>query len=145
MGLIQNLTPIVPPHHSIGRRAMLHQYETGGLTVAEAIIQIEFLQHTVRNYKTQDKRAGRRWNTETEEYVSSEWIENRREVQNNKCAICNCPFELCVHGNSVISNVAVDRIDNDLAHIVGNCELSCKRCNGGMPDLTTWHYHTTGL
>lgn len=72
----------------------------------------------VQNYKMQDKRAGRVFNND--EYITPQWIMDKYEQQNRECCICRCPFEISLDNGKVKSNITVDRIDNNEAHIIGN-------------------------
>ena len=87
----------------------------------------QYFDMKVGNYKLQDKKANRNFNVD--DYVTSDWIRTTRRAQNNKCYICKCALELCLDDGKVTSNVTVDRIDNNLAHIKTNCKLSCIKCN----------------
>jgi hypothetical protein len=101
-----------------------NQNEVNGLTSSR---MTQYFHMKVNNYKLQDKKAGRTFNVK--DYVTSDWIRTTRQAQKNECCICKCPLELCLNDGTVTSNVTVDRIMNDLAHIQSNCKLSCIKCN----------------
>jgi 5-methylcytosine-specific restriction endonuclease McrA len=46
-----------------------------------------------------------------------------------QCKYCNTAFEKVVIDGKVISNISIDRIDNDKAHVTSNCQIICSKCN----------------
>ena len=101
----------------------------------------QYFANKVEGYKSQDRRAGRTWNEieinpddEDEKYrpyVDPEWIRDTAEKQQMQCALCPTLFEICLDNGNVTSNVTVDRINNNIAHLKSNCKLTCIKCNCG--------------
>jgi hypothetical protein len=103
-----------------------HDYnEIVRLTYAK---KLQYYKMKVQGYKTQDKKAGRIY--DEKEYINERWIMNEL-TKNNYCSGCKHPFILClgVNEDSTKSNITVDRIDNNLPHIINNCHLLCLSCN----------------
>ena len=51
-------------------------------------------------------------------------------MKSSQCALCFKSFELHINeNNEVISDLTVDRINNNLPHIKSNCRLACLHCN----------------
>ena len=86
-----------------------------------------YLRNKIDSYKMQDKKANRDYNQN--DFVTVEWIYEKIE-ENFCCKFCKEYFELYLSEDSnVISNITVDRIDNNKAHIITNCQLCCHHCN----------------
>ena len=76
------------------------------------------LRMKVSSYKSQDKKAGRKW--DEKEYIDDKWI-SRIASRYPCCPVCKCRF--------TADNVSVNRIDNSLPHLWNNCRLTCVDCN----------------
>ena len=85
------------------------------------------LRDMVRGYKEQDRLKGRGW--EEAEYVTDKWIMKEMGKCSGLCRGCGEHMVLEKGGGN---KVTVNRLNNDLAHVLGNCELLCKGCNCGM-------------
>lgn len=84
------------------------------------------LRDMIRGYKEQDRLKGRGW--VEAEYVTDKWI--RKEFW--KCSgLCRGCGEHMALEKGGANKVTVNRLNNDLAHVLGNCELLCKACNCG--------------
>ena len=87
----------------------------------------QYFRFKVESYKIQDKNKNRSW--EIKEYVNEEWISEQFE-KSSQCPLCFKSYELFINdNNNVISDLTVDRIDNNLPHIKTNCRLLCHHCN----------------
>jgi hypothetical protein len=84
-------------------------------------IQLYF-KEKVLSYKLQDKKADR-------EFIDAKWI--TEQLENNKCCrFCKCYYEIFFNEDSfIVSNLTVDRINNNLPHIKSNSQLCCHHCN----------------
>ena len=89
-------------------------------------------QQMVHGYKYQDKKAGRSWSPEIDEFVSPAWILDQWSVKGRSCPSCK---ECMSFEKSSPNKVTVNRLNNDFAHIVGNIELCCKRCNNSTRNM----------
>ncbi|MBS1736426.1 MAG: hypothetical protein JSS98_07425 [Bacteroidetes bacterium] len=89
----------------------------------------QYFEKKVEGYKTQDKLADRTWKANT--FVTAEWIkEEYAKLQQKQCACCKSPYEIYVDEDGTVkSNLTVDRIDSNLAHLKTNCRLLCRTCN----------------
>lgn len=77
-------------------------------------------------YMAQDTAAGRTW--APEDYIDGDAIMTLHAAQDGRCAYC--ADSLPPRWKAADRNQpTVDRLDNALAHIKGNCCLACLRCN----------------
>ncbi len=83
----------------------------------------KFLQSKIKRYKIQDTYAGR---AIPDNFIDVDWIEKRLKDYHYKCIYCT----VWVHED----NVSINRKDNTLSHVKGNCEITCTRCNRGLSD-----------
>jgi hypothetical protein len=80
----------------------------------------------IHAHKYTDRRAGRTWLED--EYVTPADVLQLHKDQNHNCALCGLDIEL--HWSKGDQNqLSIDRIDNSLAHVRANCQLTCLRCN----------------
>lgn len=86
-----------------------------------------YLRNKIDSYKMQDRKANREYNIN--EYITVEWIHEKID-ENLYCPFCKKHYELFINEESnVRSNITVDRIDNNKAHLLTNCQLCCHHCN----------------
>jgi len=77
-----------------------------------------------------DKKHNRTYKEEdfiTEDFLNELWVK-----QNEKCYYEDCECKLTLEFNKDFRNptqISVQRINNDIAHIQSNCVLSCYKCN----------------
>jgi hypothetical protein len=83
------------------------------------------VKNMVANYKHQDNKKNRFVIGVPDDYITDDWIlqEHRKTP---RCSKCNAYMSFEKNSSSKLT---VDRIDNNLAHIVSNCRLLCKSCN----------------
>jgi hypothetical protein len=82
----------------------------------------------VSNYKQQDKKAKRELNND--DYVDEPWINDELLKNKYSCIFCKKHMELYIDEKSnVISNITVDRKDNNKSHTKQNSQLCCLNCN----------------
>jgi hypothetical protein len=87
----------------------------------------QYFRLKVNNYKLQDKNKNRVW--EEKDFITESWI-GETFLKSSQCSLCFKSFELSINqNNDVISDLTVDRIDNNLPHIKSNCRLACNFCN----------------
>lgn len=85
------------------------------------------------NCRSYDKIKDRVCNL-TIDYLNSLLID-----QNIQCYYCN--HELLVEvGTKNLAQISVDRIDNNLGHIIGNCVISCLFCNMAKHETKIEYY-----
>ena len=51
------------------------------------------------------------------------------------CKLCYIAFEKEVVNGKVISNISLDRLDNNKSHVKGNLQIICSACNKAKSDL----------
>jgi len=78
----------------------------------------------INGYKRQDIIRGR----SVENFIDIKWLINMINI-NKVCIECRMVFETTVKDGIVSSNITVDRINNELGHVLGNCRLLCIDCN----------------
>jgi hypothetical protein len=82
----------------------------------------------VQNYKHQDNKAKRGFNDE--DYIDENFIFQQQKRTNNKCTYCLKDLEIFIDNDNIVkSNLTIDRINNNLAHIKSNCKIACLLCN----------------
>ena len=91
--------------------------------IKETEIQRYFNQK-VKQYKSQDIEAGRSINEE--DYVNVEWLMSQLK---NRCTDCNEPFTVERDGHTITTNLSANRLNNDKAHYISNCNSMCVMCN----------------
>jgi hypothetical protein len=80
----------------------------------------------IYGHKAADKRAGRKW--DEEDYITFEDVFDLINKQKQRCALCSERMQFVWTRNDH-GQFSIDRIDNDLAHITSNCQLTCLTCN----------------
>jgi hypothetical protein len=86
----------------------------------------QYFKFKIDGYKSQDKKSNRKFDDKN--YVTVEWI----SAEFHTCSICpscNKRYELYVENGNVYSDVTIDRLENDDAHVIGNVRLCCNQCN----------------
>ena len=79
----------------------------------------KYAQKKIQGYKTQDKQAGREFDTSN--YVTPQNIIN--------CIGKSCECDAVFWFNGTNSNITMDRIDEELPHSASNCRPLCDYCN----------------
>jgi hypothetical protein len=81
------------------------------------------INYMVHNSKIADKRSNRYDQTN---FIDKCFVKNLIEDCEDKCYYCKCELQYI----NFTSNLAtIERIDNKLGHIKGNCVIACKTCN----------------
>ena len=91
--------------------------------------QLNWPRVMVNSSRANDKRAGR--STSSLDYITSTRIGELMVMQNCKCFYCEV---VMVYGNGVDRKrtktaVTIERVDNDIEHVIANCVLACQNCN----------------
>ncbi len=77
--------------------------------------------------KRQDMDAKR--NIKKDTYIDVDWFVNEINWV-DRCSLCNTQFYTVLDARiDVMCNINVDRLNNDLCHEKGNCQLLCVECN----------------
>ena len=84
----------------------------------------KYFNQKVKQYKSQDIEAGRPINEE--DYVNVEWLMSQLK---NRCTDCNEPFIVERDGHKLTTNLTANRLNNDKAHYISNCNSMCVMCN----------------
>ena len=103
---------------------LLHELQT----VKEGELELK-MERKIAGYKVQDAKAGRLY--DEADYVSVEDFKALLEEQDYRCAVCAELMALVWKEAKDNSQFTLDRLDNDLAHVKGNCAVSCLGCNRG--------------
>ena len=53
------------------------------------------------------------------QYITTDWVKKQLKKQRWSCYSCGDPLD---------ADWSVDRVSNDLPHLIDNCALSCRRC-----------------
>ena len=92
-------------------------------------LKVKF-QQMIRNSRTNDKKYNRPYNEE--DYITYEFLMSLYEEQQGKCFYENCNCEMTLDFNKSCrtpTQISIQRLDNETAHIKSNCVLSCFFCN----------------
>jgi hypothetical protein len=81
----------------------------------------------INNHKREDRLKGREFTEET--YITPLWVAERLIRCDNRCEICQKELKIAGYEGSDTDQISVDRINNDLAHLVSNCQITCLHCN----------------
>jgi hypothetical protein len=78
----------------------------------------------------QDKAAGRG----TDKFITEKWVMERLKTQNYCCAERECMRPLLLEWDAADAEergrqFSVARRNNALGHVLGNCRITCLRCN----------------
>jgi hypothetical protein len=90
----------------------------------------DVIQKKLKDYKEQDEQAGR----SLENFVTEKWVMEAFKRQNYSCAEQKCMRPLLLEWDKddeeeFNQQFTIDRKNNDLGHVLGNCRLTCFRCN----------------
>jgi hypothetical protein len=101
----------------------------GSVTGLPVVTRAQFrlaLEARLPAYRAQDEKAGRAW--AEGDYVDGAHILEMMEAQLGRCAHCQTwlPHSWDERDDDMPT---IDRLDNNFAHIYGNCVLACLRCN----------------
>ena len=96
--------------------------------VKEGELEIK-MERKLAGYKAQDAKAGRPF--EEADYVSVDDFKLLLEEQDYRCAVCAEVMALVWKDAKDNTQFTLDRLDNALAHVKGNCAVSCLGCNRG--------------
>jgi hypothetical protein len=125
---------LVPSHFSLPYCNTVHASQGDGIEEPYLIadwqtfpISKNWLYTAISRASAFDDIKGRRW--VEAEYVTDKWI--RKEFW--KCSgLCRGCGEHMALEKGGANKVTMNRLNNDLAHVLGNCELLCKACNCGL-------------
>ena len=88
----------------------------------------QYFNMKIQNYKIQDNKAKRNFNSN--DYIDEDFIFSQQKKHNNKCSYCLKDLEIFIdNDNNVKSDLTIDRINNNLAHMKTNCKIACFLCN----------------
>jgi hypothetical protein len=88
------------------------------------------LAEKVGDYARQDRAKGRQWARHL--YITVQWIRDAYFAYEGKCSHCKCVMS---YMSGCRKQVTVDRIKDDIAHIMSNCVLACLDCNRAHENL----------
>ena len=85
---------------------------------------MRYLDNKVKRCKLQDIKAGR--TIDDADYIDAKWLFDRI---NGRCNKCGCGFEFDIKCGEVVSNLTVQRLNNEISHVKGNIISYCHYCN----------------
>jgi len=88
------------------------------------------IREKLASYMAQDKAAGRG----TDKFITEKWVMERLKTQNYCCAERECMRPLLLEWDAADAEergrqFSVARRNNALGHVLGNCRITCLRCN----------------
>jgi len=60
------------------------------------------------------------------EFITYDYVRGLIDQSTNLCCYCNTNIQYINYDSSLAT---IERIDNDLGHIIGNCKIACRTCN----------------
>jgi hypothetical protein len=85
--------------------------------------------HTIKtmlkNSKYSDKVNNRYDQTN---FIDYSFVENLIDDSEMKCCYCECKLQNTEYSDTLIT---IERINNEIGHVKGNCKIACKKCNVG--------------
>ena len=84
----------------------------------------------IHSSKVNDKKVNRTYNED--DYINIDFLNELWVKQNEKCFYQDCECKLTLDFNKDFRNpsqISIQRLNNDIAHIQSNCVLSCLKCN----------------
>jgi hypothetical protein len=85
------------------------------------------LNQKIKNHIKADIKYNRHYNED--DYITIEYAKEMLIKCNNKCSLCNIELKLTNFEFQDKQQFSIDRIDNKLAHIKTNCQITCCHCN----------------
>jgi hypothetical protein len=85
------------------------------------------MERKLAGYMAQDTKAGRSFSVE--DYINVGDFKGLLEEQDFRCFVCAEIVSLVWKDSKDETQFTLDRQDNDLAHVKGNCVVSCLKCN----------------
>ena len=61
-----------------------------------------------------------------QEFITYGYCEFLIEESKNQCCYCACELQMIERMSNMLT---IERIDNSIGHIIGNCKISCFHCN----------------
>ena len=61
-----------------------------------------------------------------QEFITFEHCQKLIEDSHHKCCYCSIPLQPIIQQNNLMT---IERIDNSIGHIIGNCTIACYHCN----------------
>jgi hypothetical protein len=62
----------------------------------------------------------------SEEFITYDFCKNLIEESHHLCCYCSVPLQIKIRKNDLMT---IERIDNAIGHMIGNCRIACFRCN----------------
>lgn len=93
---------------------------------AKSSIEV-ILKNKIKNYKQRDIHYNRQFNDD--DYVSIEYVNEMLTKCNNRCSLCSIELKLTNFEKRDNQQFSIDRLDNKIAHIKSNIQITCLGCN----------------
>jgi hypothetical protein len=79
--------------------------------------------------RSADKTHGRMY--DVDEYITEAESVKLLGTQNGSCCYCKCKLKhgIGINRTNDPDSMTLERVDNDIAHIVDNCVIACRFCN----------------
>ena len=85
------------------------------------------LEITIRNMLHSSKQKDKKYNRLDElNFINYDYVKNLILESNNKCCYCRCNIQYIKFEHNLAT---IERLDNNIGHIIGNCTIACKMCN----------------
>ena len=81
------------------------------------------IRNMVQGSKHDDRKRGR---YDAENYIDEAFVKQLVDVCNDKCYYCRCELQYVEYQGNLAT---VERLNNDIGHLKGNCVIACRTCN----------------
>jgi len=82
---------------------------------------------TIETMISQSKHNDKKKNRYNQaEFIDKCFVKNLIEDSENKCYYCNCELQYLIFQGNLAT---IERLDNSVGHIKGNCVIACRTCN----------------
>jgi hypothetical protein len=105
-----------------GSQVCLHNINLSTCKLCNDPIEIT-IKNMIYGSKATDKKYERFDSTNFIDYL---FVKNLIDKCENKCFYCQCELQYTIFRNDLAT---IERLNNNLGHIKGNCAISCKNCN----------------
>ena len=114
---------IIVTSHTVQYNCLLKLYQT--IAFDEMQTYISEIKNKLNGYKHQDREKKR----SIDNIISYDDVIVKLITSHMQCYYCNCNVNILYSNVKQENQWTLERINNDIGHTNGNCEVCCLRCN----------------
>jgi len=81
----------------------------------------------IREWITHSRKSDIKFNRYNEQaFITYNFCQKLIQESHNQCYYCSIPLQMLIRQNDMIT---IERINNAIGHIIGNCRIACYHCN----------------